>query len=117
MEMAFAVALEKFACQALELKDVRFLDSLTLPDMQVRLLRLRLFDQRGDGAAFQVAFVQEDKSEMLLSDGKIVADLLNHEGSQKTCKKLQGENQGISDFVYSFFFPLVPLPNSFPSLN
>lgn len=88
LEMAFAMALEKFACQAVELKNVKLLSLLTLPETQVRSLRLKLFGQRGDGAEFRISSIQDDKSELLLSDGEILVDLLSKAGHPKTGMKL-----------------------------
>lgn len=85
LEMAFAMALDKFACQAVELKNVSLSSLLTLPETQVRSLRLRLMTGRtADGATFQISNVQDDHSELLLSHGEVVVDLLSRIRGQTT---------------------------------
>ena len=85
LEMAFAMTLDKFACQAMELKNVSLSSLLTLPETQVRSLRLRLLTgQTADGAEFEISSVQEDRTELLLSRGKVSVDLLSKTGEKRT---------------------------------
>ncbi|XP_078372526.1 mycocerosic acid synthase-like isoform X4 [Oculina patagonica] len=78
LEMAFAMAKYKFVDFAgLELSDVELSSLLTLPETQVRYLRLRLLKtNRIDEAQFHITSAQDDKSENILSSGRILVDLL-----------------------------------------
>lgn len=88
LEMAFAMAKDRFLCQAMELKNVKLLNLLTIPETQVRYLRMRLLTgRRVDGAEFQISTIQKDQSELLLSHGEIVVDPLRSSGEQKTGEK------------------------------
>ncbi|XP_048587065.1 mycocerosic acid synthase-like polyketide synthase isoform X2 [Nematostella vectensis] len=76
LEMAFAMSKETFMCSSLELKDVKFRAVLTLPEGQIRNMRMRLEKQGGAGEArYQITSVQEDLSEILLSSGRIACDV------------------------------------------
>ncbi|KAL9970373.1 hypothetical protein ACROYT_G022737 [Oculina patagonica] len=83
LEMAFAMAKETFVdVSGLELVDVKLLNLLTLPETQVRSLRLRLLNtNRIDEAQFQITSIQEDQSEIKLSTGSISVDLSHRQGN------------------------------------
>ncbi|XP_031568280.1 uncharacterized protein LOC116302983 isoform X2 [Actinia tenebrosa] len=77
VEMAIAMAYERFHCsEGLQITNVRFTNLLTLPESQVRLLRLRLeTNDSTTEANFSVVSVHpEDGTEMVLATGGIVAD-------------------------------------------
>ncbi|PFX28735.1 uncharacterized protein LOC111325863 [Stylophora pistillata] len=79
LEMAFAMVKDKFLhISGLELSDVKLSSLLTLPETQVRPLRLRLLKTDAiDKAQFQITSVQDDQSEIILSSGNISVDLLH----------------------------------------
>jgi hypothetical protein len=84
------MATERFQnSSGLEIKDVRFTNLLTLPESQVRLLRLRLeiIDSVTE-ADFSVTNVQDDGNEMVLAKGHIVA---------RFSSNLPGYSQGIKN--------------------
>ncbi|KAM7446909.1 hypothetical protein ABFA07_004876 [Porites harrisoni] len=89
LEMAFAMAMDQFVHVAgLELSEVKLSSLLTLPETQVRSLRLRLQKtERINEAEYHITSVQDDHSEIILSSGKICLDLLqtqkkgNHKAS------------------------------------
>ncbi|XP_022785577.1 uncharacterized protein LOC111325924 [Stylophora pistillata] len=78
LEMAFGMVKDKFTDVAgLELSDVNLYSILTLPETQVRCLRLRLEkSNRINEAQFHITSVQDDESEINLSRGNISIDLL-----------------------------------------
>ena len=77
IEMAIAMATEKYhSSSGIEVRDVRFTNLLTLPESQVRLLRLRLESAEiKEDCSFSVCNVQDDGREMALAKGKV---LVNH---------------------------------------
>ena len=76
VEMAIAMTVERFCCDEVEIKDVEFTSILTLPENQIRLLRLQLQDCRDIGTAeFQVKNISGDGSEILLARGEVTAVL------------------------------------------
>jgi len=79
LEMAFAMAMDKFVDVAcIELTDVKLLNLLTLPETQVRQLRLRFQkEDKIDKAQFYITSLQNDQSEITLSSGNISLDLLH----------------------------------------
>ncbi|KAL9968892.1 hypothetical protein ACROYT_G021036 [Oculina patagonica] len=85
LEMAFAMVRDKFVDIAgLELSDVKLSSLLTLPETQVRSLRLRLLKTDTiDKAEFHITSVQDDQSEINLSSGKISVDLLHKQDNLK----------------------------------
>ncbi|KAL9968891.1 hypothetical protein ACROYT_G021035 [Oculina patagonica] len=76
LEMAFAMVKDKFVNVAgLELSDVKLSSVLTLPETQVRSLRLRLLKtDKINEAQFQITSLQDDESEINLSSGNISVD-------------------------------------------
>lgn len=90
VEMAIAMAYEKFHCSTrVEITNVRFTNLLTLPESQVRLLRLRLETTDSTTEAnFSVASVHaEENSEMVLATGGIVADISTNNSE---CSRIRG---------------------------
>ncbi|KAJ7385705.1 hypothetical protein OS493_013734 [Desmophyllum pertusum] len=83
LEMAFAMVKDKFIDVAgLELCDVKLLSLLTLPETQVRSLRLRLLKtDKIDEATFHITSVQDDQSEIQLSSGTVSIDLLQRQAN------------------------------------
>ncbi|KAJ7385694.1 hypothetical protein OS493_013722 [Desmophyllum pertusum] len=81
LEMAFAMVKDTFVDVAgLELCDVKLLSLLTLPETQVRSLRLRLLKtDKIDEATFHITSVQDDQSEIQLSSGSVSIDLLHRQ--------------------------------------
>ncbi|KAJ7385703.1 hypothetical protein OS493_013732 [Desmophyllum pertusum] len=81
LEMAFAMVKDKFVDVAgFELCDVKLLSLLTLPETQVRSLRLRLLKtDKIDEATFHITSVQDDQSEIKLSSGSVFVDLLHRQ--------------------------------------
>ena len=76
VEMAIAMTVERFCCDEVEIKNVEFTSILTLPENQIRLLRLQLQDCRDIGTAeFQVKNISGDGSEILLARGEVTAVL------------------------------------------
>ena len=81
MEMATAMAADLFQCSSgIEVRDTAFKNLLTLPDTQVRRLRMRLerTDMITGGADFSVTSVQDDDVEIVLAEGKLLADQHGH---------------------------------------
>ncbi|KAJ7385702.1 hypothetical protein OS493_013731 [Desmophyllum pertusum] len=81
LEMAFAMVKDTFVDIAgFELCDVKLLSLLTLPETQVRSLRLRLLkNDKIDEATFHITSVQDDQSEIKLSSGSVSLDLLHRQ--------------------------------------
>ncbi|XP_022788744.1 uncharacterized protein LOC111328543 [Stylophora pistillata] len=81
LEMAFAMLKDKFVgVSGLELRDVKLSSLLTLPDTQVRSLRLRLMkSDRVNEAKFHITSVQDDQSEINLSSGMTSIDLIHRQ--------------------------------------
>ena len=76
IEMAIAMTVEKFCCDEVEVKNIQFANILTIPENQVRLLRLQLQDGKEvDTAEFQVKTIPGDGSEILLARGEVTAVL------------------------------------------
>lgn len=76
VEMAIAMAVERFCCDEVEVKNTEFNNVLTIPENQVRLLRLEL--QSGedvDAADFMVKTIPGDGSEILLARGEVTVGL------------------------------------------
>ena len=76
IEMAIAMTAERFCCDEIEIKNVQFNNVLTIPENQVRLLRLQLQDGKdGSNAEFQVKSIPGDGSEIVLARGEVSATL------------------------------------------
>ena len=76
IEMAIAMTVEKFCCDEVEIKNVQFTSILTIPENQIRLIRLQLQDGKDFGTAeFQVKNIPGDGSEILLARGEVTAVL------------------------------------------
>ena len=76
IEMAIAMTVERFCCDEIEIKNVQFNNVLTIPENQVRLLRLQLQDgKKGNNAEFQVKSIPGDGSEIVLARGEVSATL------------------------------------------
>lgn len=85
IEMAIAMTVEKFCCDEIEVKNVQFTNILTLPENQVRLLRLQLQDGKDVGTGtFQVQNIPGDGSEILLARGEVYAVLGEGKMRRKT---------------------------------
>ena len=76
VEMAIAMAVERFCCDEVEVRNTEFNNILTIPENQVRLLLLQL--QNGkvvDTAEFMVKTIPGDGSEILLAKGEVTVVL------------------------------------------
>lgn len=94
IEMAIAMAIEKFCCDEVEVKNVQLSNVLTTPENQVRLLQMQLQDGKDiDAADFLVKNISEDGSEIVLARGDVTVVLgegkmRKHFRSVKKGKKL-----------------------------
>ena len=89
IEMAIAMTVEKFCCDEVEIKNIQFTNVLTIPENQVRLLRLQLQDGKDVNAAeFQVKTIPGDGSEILLARGEVTAVL--GEGKMRKRPEIRG---------------------------
>ena len=85
IEMAIAMTVEKFCCDEVEIKDIQFTNILTIPENQVRLLRLQLQDGKDvNTAEFHVKTIPGDGSEILLARGEVTAVLGEGKMRRKT---------------------------------
>lgn len=85
IEMAIAMTVEKFCCDEVEIRDIQFTNILTIPENQVRLLRLQLQDGKEvNTAEFQVKTIPGDGSEILLARGEVTAVLGEGKMRRKT---------------------------------
>lgn len=76
IEMAIAMAVERFCCDEVEVKNTEFNNVLTIPENQVRLLQLQLQSGKdADTADFMVKTIPGDGSEILLARGEVTVVL------------------------------------------
>lgn len=76
VEMAIAMAVERFCCDEVEVKNTEFNNVLTIPENQVRLLHLQLQSGKDvDTADFMVKTIPGDGSEILLARGEVTVVL------------------------------------------
>lgn len=76
VEMAIAMAVERFCCDEVEVKNTEFNNVLTIPENQVRLLHLQLQSGKDvDTADFKVITIPGDGSEILLARGEVTGVL------------------------------------------
>ena len=74
--MAIAMAVERFCCDEVEVKNTEFTNVLTIPENQVRLLHLQLQSGKDvDTADFMVKTIPGDGSEILLARGEVMVIL------------------------------------------
>lgn len=85
IEMALAMARDRYPRNNIELRNVRLTNLLTLSDNQVRFLRLRLHTDQYPLAEFTITTVHEDQSELKLCYGEISFEAAIE-------KKTQGKN-------------------------
>ena len=76
VEMAIAMAVERFCCDEVEVKNTEFNNVLTIPENQVRLMHLQLQSGKDvDTADFMVKTIPGDGSEILLARGEVTVVL------------------------------------------
>lgn len=108
VEMAIAMTAERFQLpRSIEIRDVQFTNLLTLPESQVRLLRLRLeMNSNNTEGTFSVCNVQEKGVEMVLAKGGIFAESGSGLPACKHSPHLEGRFflQTTNTFtIYAFF--------------